>query len=173
MVVVGHSDEPEAHTVVRGSNGRRGEQTPFRIEPEIGKILEDVLQTCPVPSRSVEPGDVLQEHDARSHVTHDPGDVGPEPAIVVNSTALPGRGPRLTREAGSDDIHSSTPRCTVERGEVRPDRSLIQGLVCHPRHESGRCVGVPLNMSHGAGADSGEPQGELEASVAGAEMEGT
>jgi hypothetical protein len=153
---------------VRGTNGRRGEQTPFRIEPEDGKVGEDVRQT--VPNKS---GDVLHEHESRSHVSDDPGDVGPEPSLVIDTSTLPGRGERLAGETGSDEIHSSTPRCTVERCEVRPDRSRIQGLVFHPRHESGRCVGIPLNVSHGSASDAGESQGELEPSVAGAEMDGT
>jgi hypothetical protein len=49
---------------------------------------------------------------------------------------------------------------------------LIQGLVCHPRHEYGRCVAVPLNVNHGDGGDSGESEGEIEAAVPGAEVEG-
>lgn len=93
--------------------------------------------------------------------------------LVVKTTLLSGTGERLAWQTGSDEIHSATPRATVEGGEVRPDRSLIQGLVCHPRHESGRCVAVPLNVSHGSGVNAGESQAELEASVSGAEMYGT
>jgi len=37
---VGH--EPEPLTLVRGTNGGCGEQTPFRIEPERGKVSEDM-----------------------------------------------------------------------------------------------------------------------------------
>jgi hypothetical protein len=42
----------------------------------------------------------------------------------------------------------------------------------HPGHESGRCVGVPLNVSHGSGIDAGESEGEFKPSVAGAEVQG-
>ena len=42
----------------------------------------------------------------------------------------------------------------------------------HTGDESGRCVGVPLNVSHGSGVDTGKSQCELEASVAGAEVDG-
>ena len=78
----------------------------------------------------------------------------------------------MARESGSDEIHSSNERFRVEGGEVRPDRRLIQVRLFHPGHESGRCVGVPLNVSHGSGRDSGESEGELKASVAGAEVDG-
>ena len=39
-LAVGH--KPEPFTLVRGTNGGRGEQTPFRIEPEAGKVSEDM-----------------------------------------------------------------------------------------------------------------------------------
>lgn len=123
----------------------------------------------PGPNKS---GDVLQEHESRSHVTDEPSDGRPEPTLVVNSTLRAGCGERLAGEPGSDEIHSSTPRRTVERGEVRPDRRLIQVRLFHPCHESGRCVGVPLNVSHGSGGDAGESEGEFEPSVAGAEVQG-
>jgi hypothetical protein len=114
--------------------------------------------------------DVLQENVSGLNVTDDPGDFRPEPPVIVNSTFLTGSGEGLAGETGSDEIHSATPRFSVERGEVRPDRSLIQPLFFHPRHEYGRCVGVPLNVTHGSGDVS---EGELESSVAGAEVKGT
>ena len=162
---VGH--EPKPLALVRGANGGRGEQTPLRIEPEVGKVGEDVRE--PEPNKL---GDVLQQDESRSHVTDDPCDVRPEPPIIVNSTLLPGRAERLAGEAGSDEIHSATPRATVEGGEVIPHKSLIQPRLAHPLHEDGRCVGVPLNVSHGSYPCHG-PQGKLESSVAGAEVQGT
>lgn len=160
---VGH--EPEPFPAVGGANGGRGEQTPLRIEPELGKITEDMGKSCANNS-----WDVLQEHVSGFHVADDPCDVGPEPTVVVSAQPLPRCGERLAGEACSDDVHSATPWASVEGAEVRPDRRSIQARLVHPRHESGRCVGVPLNVSHGAG-DAAE--GELEASVSGAEVEGT
>jgi hypothetical protein len=49
-----------------------------------------------------------------------------------------------------DEIHSSMPRAAVEGLEIVPDRSTIQGLVFHPRHEACRGVSVPLDIAHGA-----------------------
>lgn len=163
---MGH--EPEPFTLVRGTNGGCGEQTPFRIEPELGKVTEDVRE--PVLDDS---GDVLQEHPSRSHFADDAGDFRPEPTVVVNSTSFACSAERLAGEPGSDDIHAATPRVAVEGGKVRPDRSLIQPRLAHPFHEDGRCVAVPLNVSHGSAVHAGESQSELEASVAGAEVEGT
>src|SRR5690606_22219552 len=41
---VGVGQEPEPLPLVRGANGGRGEQTPFRIEPEDGQRPENVSQ---------------------------------------------------------------------------------------------------------------------------------
>jgi hypothetical protein len=93
-------------------------------------------------------------------------------SVIVKSLPLAGSGEGLAGEAGSDEVHAASERFRVECVDVRPDRSLIQGLVCHPRHEYGRCVAVPLNVSHGDGGDSGESQCEFEPAVAAAQVEG-
>jgi hypothetical protein len=165
---IGVGQQPEPFASVGCANGDRGEQTPFRIEPEVGKVGADVRK----PSGSNNVGDVLQQDESRSHVSDDPACHRPEVSVIVKSLALTGSGERLAWEAGSDDVHATSERCRVERVEVIPDRSLIQGLVFHPRHEYGRCVAVPLNVSHGAGGDSGESEGEFESAVSGAEVEG-
>jgi hypothetical protein len=157
---LGH--KPKALTAVSGTNVGRCEQTPFRIEPELGKVTEDMGKSC-----SNNSWDVLQEEVLGCHVAHDLCDFRPKPAFVVSAQLLPSKAERLAGEAGSDEIHSATPCRTVERAEVRPDRSLIQLRLCHPRHESGRCVGIPLNVSHGSGDSS---QSEFKASVSAAEV---
>jgi hypothetical protein len=168
---VPHSKEPEPLTFVWCANLSRREHSPFRIEPERGKVAEDVLQPPVLGENNV--GDVLHEDESGSHVTDEA--FGHRPQVpFITSAELPSRlRERLARETGSDEIHAATPRATVEGGEVRPDRRLIQVRLFHPCQESGRCVGVPLNVSHGSGGDSGESQGEFEASVAGAEVQGT
>lgn len=167
---VGHCfacHEPEPFAAVRCANGCRAEQTPFRIEPELGKVMEDLGEP-----ESNKLGDVFQQDEAGCHVSDDGCDGWPEPAVIVSSTLPAGGTERLAGEAGSDEIHSATPRATVEGGEVIPDRSLIQSRLRHPLHEDGRRVGIPLNVSHGSYPCHGS-EGELESAVAGAEVEGT
>jgi hypothetical protein len=166
-LAVGVGQEPEAFAFVGGTNGGCGEQTPFRIEPELGKVVEDFGESV-----SNNTWHVLQHDESRSHLTNDAGDVRPEPTVIVNSTPLSGQAERLTWETGSDEIHSSTPRCAVEGFNVIPDRCLIQPRLRHPFHENGRRVGVPLNVSHGSYPCHGS-QRELESSVTGTEMKGT
>ena len=152
---------------MRGANGGRGETAPLRIEPELGKVGEDVRE--PGPNKS---GDVLQEDVARSHVSDDPGNVWPDPSLVIDTSTFAGGAEWLAGETGSDDIHSSTPRCAVKGREIVPNRRRVQGRLVHPGHECGRCVAVPLNVTHSLGAEPGEPGDELEQSDAGAEVEG-
>ncbi len=70
-----------------------------------------------------------------------------------------------------DDIHASTPRFAVEGGNIVPDRRAIQGLVFHPCHESGRRIGVPLDVTDSSIVGDGDVEAEIEATCARAEGE--
>jgi len=116
-------------------------------------------------------GDILEEHEGRFDHADDPGDMRPEVTRVVRSTPLACNGKRLARIARSDDVHRAAPRAAVEGSNVVPDRRRIQGRVFHPRHENGRGVGVPLDMTHSAISGTREVQPEVEPTSAGAERE--
>lgn len=165
---VGVGQDPDAFASVRGANCGRCETSPFRIEPHFGKIGKDVRQSEPNKS-----GDVLQEDESGSYVSHDPGNVWPEPSLIIRTELLACAAEWLAGETGSDEIHSATPRAAVEGCEIVPDRRLIQVRLFHTGDENGRCVAVPLNTSHGSYVDSGQTESELEASVSVAEADGT
>lgn len=116
-------------------------------------------------------GDILEEHEGRLGLSDDPGDMRPEVPRVVRAPALARDGERLARIARSDDVHRAAPRAAVEAGNVVPDRRRIQGRVFHPRHEDGRGIGVPLDMTHSAISGACEAQSEIEPAGAGAERE--
>lgn len=116
-------------------------------------------------------GDVLEEHEGRLAFANDAGDMGPEVPRVVRAPALARDGERLARIARSDDVHRAAPRAAVETGNVVPDRRVIQGRVFHPRHEDGRGVGIPLDVTHSAITGACEVQPEVEPAGAGAERE--
>ncbi len=129
------------------------EQIPFRIEPERGKVAEDVIQT--VPNKS---GDVLKKHSSWSHVVDDSGDVRPEPPLVFDAALLAGGAERLAREARRDEIHDSTPRATAEGGEVIPDRRRIQRAF---RHTTGKRAGrIRFSLDVANSSVSGQSQAE-------------
>ena len=93
-------------------------------------------------------GDVFEEDEGRLDLADDAGDMRPEVARVVGAPSLARHAERLARVSRRDEIHRAAPRLAVECGNVVPDKSLIQGRVRHPRHESGRSVGLPLDMAH-------------------------
>jgi hypothetical protein len=66
-------------------------------------------------------------------------------------------------------MNAAAERLTVEGSQIVPDSRLTQGLVCHPRHESGRSVTFPLNESHSSVGWLGDVEPEVEAGIAGAE----
>ena len=68
-----------------------------------------------------------------------------------------------------NDIHDAAPWFAVEAGNVVPDRRLIQGFVFHPRHESGRGVCVPFDITNSSISGHGNVKSEVEASSSGAE----
>ncbi|SHF15911.1 hypothetical protein SAMN05444279_11943 [Ruegeria intermedia] len=116
-------------------------------------------------------GDILEEHEGRLDLADDAGDMRPEVARVVRPTPLACNGKRLARIARCDDVHRAAPRAAVKGGNVVPDRRRIQGRVFHPRHEDGRGVGVPLDVTHSAISGACEVQPEVEPAGAGAERE--
>jgi hypothetical protein len=93
----------------------------------------------------------------------------PEPSLIFPAFAIPSRRCGLTGESGRDEIHFLTPVLAGEGCEIVPDRSLIQGLVCHPRHEDARAIGFPLDVTNSfVSLSQGELEPEFEPSHPGA-----
>ncbi len=103
--------------------------------------------------------DVLAEDERGFDFSNESGKFRPEVARITRSETLPCCAEWLARVAARYEIHNATPWPAIEGLEIVPDRRPIQGLVFHPRHESGRCEGFPLNVSHGS---VGVPEGKLE-----------
>lgn len=103
---------------------------------------------------------VFAEDPLGAELVDDPGDVRPKVPRIGLAEALARETKRLARIPGSEDIHAAAPRSAVEGAHIRPDRSIIQGLVRHPGHESGRSMCVPLDEANSpvSGFGDGEPQ---------------
>ncbi len=106
--------------------------------------------------------DIFEEHDRGGAFPDDPGDMRPEMARISFAETASGNREWLARVACSEDIHDAAPWSAVEGGNVVPDRCRIQGLVFHPRHESGRCVGFPLDVTHSPVSGTGDVEAEVE-----------
>ena len=157
--------EEESLAFVGEAHAGRGEQTPLRIPPVLGKVGEDGGKP-----RSSEAWDVLNEKEGRAALPDDAAHGRPEPPLVGEAAALAGDAEGLAGDAASDEIHDAAPRSAVEGSKVIPDRRVVQATVRHARRQNAHGRGLPLHVSDGAGAPSGsQAKGEVEPAVAGAD----
>jgi hypothetical protein len=138
-----------------------GPEQPLAAVP--GAVLRRRLQCCrnavahafhvsgdDIESVAQMSGDVLAEDDLGLALPDDTGKVGPKVAGVVDAEPLAGVAERLARVTSSDDIHASTPRSSVERLDVTPDRRRIHGAVFHTRSQYRGSIGFPFDVTHDA-----------------------
>lgn len=144
----------------RRDDARRNDETHFL------KVSGDSVET-----EGQMAGDVLEEDPFGLDLADDAADVGPEVPGIVLALAPSRIAEGLARVTARDNIHAAAPRSAVEALEITPDRRIAQGLVRHPRHESGRCVCFPLDITHSSVSGLRDVQAEIEASDAGAEAE--
>jgi len=94
------SNDKQAPSRVRRTNGRSGNATPFRIKPERGQVTEDSSHASNSEGR-----DVFHDDEARSKQANDPGILGPQSgASAVNPGPLAGVADVLARKAARDAI---------------------------------------------------------------------
>lgn len=104
---------------MRGANVGRAEIRPLRIEPEIGKPLEDAVQAS-----SAEGGRVLDEDVGRLRLGDDAEHLEPEAASLAGEAgAAAGEGDVLARKAAGDQIHPSK-RTRIELRDIASDHSF-------------------------------------------------
>jgi hypothetical protein len=166
---VGHDEESLSE--MRGSDFRRREYSRFNSVTHSPKVFAYIAES------DVEVvWHILEEAKSWTHLSDNPGDVWPEMPRIVGSAAFSCNRERLARVPPRDAIHDSTPRAAIEGLDIVPTRSLIQGLVFHPRHESGRRVSFPFDIAHGSGSGLGKFDSEFKSPDSGAEgqnVEGT
>ena len=161
---MGHNEEPP--TLVGRADFCRAEQARFDCKAQRSKVPENR-----VGSQGHMPFDVFEEAPLGIKVSDDSPDVRPEVAGIVLALAPAGEAEGLAGISGSEDMNLSTPRRAVEGGNVIPDRSLIQGLVFHPCHESGRREGFPLDVTNSSIVWFCDVEAEFEAADAGAKRD--
>lgn len=161
---MGHNEEPASY-VARTALERR-EQACFDCKAQRLKVPENR-----VGSQGHMAFDVFEEAPFGVKLADNPPNVGPEMAGIVLSLAPAGEAEGLAWISGSEDMNLSTPRRTVEGGNVIPDRSLIQGLVFHPCHESGRSEGFPLDVTNSSVFWFCDVEAEFKAADAGAKRD--
>lgn len=139
----------------------RCEQARFWLVAQPAKPADDIGK-----SQIDVPFDVLGKDDSGPHFVDDPLHLGPEVPGIGFTASLAGHAERLARISGSEDMNLAAPWAAVEGSEIVPDRRMIQGRVCHPGHESGRCMGLPFDETDSAISRLGDREPELETAIA-------
>lgn len=163
---VGVGQNEEAATPVASARFSRCEQACLWREAHASKVCRDLG----VSQRQV-PLDVLAPDPFRVHFLDDARDLRPEMPGIVGAGAVARIAEWLAGIAGSDEMNAAAPSSAVKGSKVVPDRRLTQGLVRHPRHESGRRVALPLDESHSSVGGLCDVQAEVEAAIAGAKRD--
>ena len=141
---VGHNPHPVP--LVRGANGRSRYAVPLRVIPARGQVSENASKHGS-SVRAKHTWNVLQQHDAGSHLANDPPEVEPKIALVGPSGALAGEAVRLARDAAKDEIHESAPWSPVEGLDVVPDGCGLQPPVTHSLLNEPLAVWVSLDVA--------------------------
>jgi hypothetical protein len=113
---------------VRRSNVGRSKTIPLRIEPEVGQVAENSVE-----SSGNKGADVLHEDETRLHLGDDAGHFAPEAGLLsVDTRAFSGEADVGAGESASDEIHRSTPRVSIEGSDVVPHRKHREAAVSLP-----------------------------------------
>lgn len=160
-------EDEQSGSLVRGSHFACLEHAPFRIEPQLIEVFEDRIQ-----SEIDMSSDVLEKSDACSALIEDSPDVGPEVSFIGYALSLTSEGEWLAGIATNDEIHRSTPRSAIKRGQIRPDRRFIQPTRLHLRCQVLDAECFPLQVTDRSSTDS-ESDSEIESTDSAAQTDGT
>lgn len=136
-------------TLVGGTDCRRRNSFPFRIEPEFGQSSQESPESIP----GKKPSDVFHDCKRGFHFANDAKEFVDQVALVLLPSLLSCEAIRLARYAAKNDVHESTKRGAVELFEIAENRRAVQGLRFHPCQERGLGEGFPLNVTHNSGAE--------------------
>ncbi len=117
------------------------------------------------------PGDVFEEHPFRFDFPDDPGNVGPQMALVVVASPLPGMAEWLAWVSGKDGVECATEWPSVECGEVIPDSGGREVSRALGGDETSPGVFLPLDKAAGVKSGLCEHEAHIQASAARAEGE--
>lgn len=159
-------EREESLAAVRRADLRRREQARRNSVAQADQVSGDLGKSEAQMMR-----DVFEEDEGRRAFVHDPRDVRPHMPGVVRSAPASGERERLARIARMDDVHAATPASAVEGRDVVPHRRRTQGRVLHPRHEDGRGIGFPLDVTNSAIGGQGDVEPEVESRRARTERE--
>jgi len=115
------------------------------------------------------PGDVFEENPLGGTFPDDAGDLGPEVAWIVGTTALSGRAERLAGISGEERVEGAAEGPGVEAAQIAPDWRWgeIPRALGGDEHRSRPFL--PFDEGAGVIAGLGEHEAHIQASAACAE----
>jgi hypothetical protein len=150
---------PDPFPFVIGAAVGRRKHSPFRIEPHRGQVSENSPESSrsehwAVFSSRSEHWAVFHEDEPWSYLANDPRHFDPESASRTIKPCAVSRGADvLAGKSASHDINNSSPRASVERPNVIPNRERRHCSVVLSRDKDGLGVGIKLN-----GANASMPE---------------
>lgn len=111
--------------------------------------------------------DVLREEVRGFALAEDAGELGPEPAGVIDAESLPGRGFALAWVRTDNHIDMASERSSVESLEIRPYGGIVEMSGAHPLDEDGAGVGFSFDVADGFDSGDGEVDSHVETADAG------
>jgi hypothetical protein len=165
---VGQDENPFAP--VRSATIGRSKHTPFRIVPAFGQLPENDVE-----SSNKESADVFHEDDCRSYLANDASELEPEAGSVAlnDSFASAGNADVLAGKSANDAIHASTPRLTVERSNIRPDRRWLQRPLFNPCCQNFAVFDSALDITDRSSAWASNPQSGVKSGSSAKQADGT
>lgn len=111
-------------------------------------------------------GNVFEEHGERLELSDNPGDVGPEVALVTFGEALSGGTKWLAGISREERVDLPPEGTAVKAGDIIPDRGghEISRALCGDKGFPAR--GFPLDETSGFISGLGEHEAEIQASAA-------
>ena len=156
--------DEDAQPLVRRADFCRREQTRRRRVAQSPNVSEDGFK-----AEGDVTGDIFEEHPLGAAFGDDAGDVWPEVAGVICTSAFSSGAEGLAGISGQDDVESPAKGTGIEGSQIIPDRS--RGEVAGPlgRDEDGSRPVLPLDKGVGMIAGFGEHEAQIKASAACAE----
>lgn len=151
---MGHDENPLSPV-------RRANVVSTHHERPAGVSLRLQVFKHPVSAESAEARDVLSDHPAGSHFSHQPEELGPEPSLVFMPSPAPGTGDGL---AGESSDQSVSCREVTHGHSANVSESWKSGPMSL---KDGAAVGVDLDL--GDALPSGPFEAEVEPADAGEE----
>ena len=149
---------------MRRANFCRAEQARRRRVAHAPKLSQDGFK-----AEGEVIGDVFKEDPFGGAFPDNPGNLGPEVARIIGTTALSGGAEGLARIPGEDDVECAAKGTGIKAAEIVPDRGRgeIPGALGSDEDASGPIL--PLDESTGVESWFGKHDAQIKASAACAE----